>query len=127
MFNMGASRSPYVITTGPDGNLWFADYAGNKIGRVSGISIITVRLMHEGVLVNPYSVFHDAYTAAADGDDILAQVVDLTEILTLSRNIDVSFKGGYDSAFVLNTLMTTVKGGITVSGGKVPIDKIIIE
>jgi virginiamycin B lyase len=26
---------PYAITTGPDGNLWFTEYIGNKIGRLS--------------------------------------------------------------------------------------------
>ena len=28
-------NSPYGITTGPDGNIWFTDYSGNEIGRVN--------------------------------------------------------------------------------------------
>src|SRR5207245_413267 len=28
------SSSPLGITTGPDGNIWFAEYLGNKIGRL---------------------------------------------------------------------------------------------
>src|SRR5207248_5092855 len=30
-----ASSQPQEITTGPDGNMWFAEYGGNKIGQVA--------------------------------------------------------------------------------------------
>jgi eukaryotic-like serine/threonine-protein kinase len=30
-----ASSSPSGITAGPDGNLWFTEYDGNKIGRIT--------------------------------------------------------------------------------------------
>jgi len=32
---------PYVIAAGPDGNLWFTEYAGNKLGRISTAGVIT--------------------------------------------------------------------------------------
>ncbi len=29
------AAAPHGITAGPDGNLWFAEYTGNKIGQVT--------------------------------------------------------------------------------------------
>jgi PKD repeat protein len=36
-----ADGRPYGITTGPDGNLWFAEANGNKIGRITTAGIVT--------------------------------------------------------------------------------------
>lgn len=36
-----ASSNPYFIVTGPDGNLWFAEAGGNKIGKITTAGIIT--------------------------------------------------------------------------------------
>jgi len=30
-----ADSGPWAITAGPDGNLWFTEYDGNKIGRIT--------------------------------------------------------------------------------------------
>jgi virginiamycin B lyase len=32
-----ASSSPEGIVSGPDGNLWYTEHGGNKIGRISNI------------------------------------------------------------------------------------------
>ena len=42
-FSDGISPSAglYEITAGPDGNLWFTEYAGNRIGRITPDGIIT--------------------------------------------------------------------------------------
>jgi streptogramin lyase len=113
---------PHGITAGPDGNLWFTEYYGNNIGKVSGIDgpSLTIRLMRGTTIVNTYTTFSDAYNAAADGDIIKAQAVDIPVPLTLAADVDITLKGGYDSAFVLNPLMTAVKGSVTIKGpGKV--------
>jgi RHS repeat-associated protein len=36
-----AGSNPFGITTGPDGNLWFAETAGNQIGRVTPSGVVT--------------------------------------------------------------------------------------
>jgi streptogramin lyase len=36
-----AASSPQSITAGPDGNLWFTERAGNKIGRITPAGVIT--------------------------------------------------------------------------------------
>src|SRR5258707_13210346 len=33
--------APVGITRGPDGNLWFTEYLGNKIGRITTAGVIT--------------------------------------------------------------------------------------
>src|SRR6202050_4740096 len=40
-----ANSEPRGITTGPDGALWFAEFAGNKIGRITTAGAITEYLM----------------------------------------------------------------------------------
>jgi virginiamycin B lyase len=36
-----ASGNPYGLVTGPDDNLWFTEYTGNKIGRITTLGTIT--------------------------------------------------------------------------------------
>jgi hypothetical protein len=124
-----ASSSPWGITAGADANIWFTEEGGNKIGKIGGnSSLLTLRLMRGTTIVNTYSAFTDAYNAAADGDIIKAHAVDITGPLTLAADVDISLKGGYNSAFVLNPLMTVVTGGITIGGaGKVIVERVVIK
>jgi hypothetical protein len=36
-----AASQPWIITAGPDGNLWFTEFGGNKIGKISTVGVIT--------------------------------------------------------------------------------------
>ena len=36
-----AGSVPDVIVAGPDGNLWFTEYAGNRIGKITPAGVIT--------------------------------------------------------------------------------------
>src|SRR5579862_8306665 len=38
---ISAHASLYRITLGPDGNLWFTEYAGNRIGRITPSGVVT--------------------------------------------------------------------------------------
>jgi virginiamycin B lyase len=40
-FPIPTKGTPFDITAGPDGNLWFADPGGNKIGRITTGGAIT--------------------------------------------------------------------------------------
>ena len=40
-FPVPSGGYPRQITTGPDGNLWFTEYVGNKIGRITPAGVIT--------------------------------------------------------------------------------------
>ena len=57
-----ATSQPYDITAGPDGNLWFTEYAGNKIGRITPAGVIT-EINVPAVDSAPYGI-----TAGPDGN-----------------------------------------------------------
>ena len=57
-----ANSNPAEITLGPDGNLWFTEYDGSKIGRVTPAGNIT-----EFPLPTPYAEPH-GITAGPDGN-----------------------------------------------------------
>jgi uncharacterized protein (TIGR03437 family) len=38
---LSANSEPFGIVAGPDGNLWFAEYEGNRIGRITTAGVIT--------------------------------------------------------------------------------------
>jgi streptogramin lyase len=40
-YSLPAASGPEGITAGPDGNLWFADYYSNKIGRITATGAVT--------------------------------------------------------------------------------------
>jgi hypothetical protein len=96
---------------------------------VSGIGgLLTIKLMRGGNPVNTYLTFYNAYAAAANGDIIQLQAVEITGYLRFTDTINVSLKGGYDSAFVLNPRMTTIKGSMTILGeGAVTVENVIIK
>ena len=35
------NSGPYGIVTGPDGALWFTEYFGNTIGRITTVGVVT--------------------------------------------------------------------------------------
>jgi hypothetical protein len=77
-----------------------------------------------------FSTFQAAYNAAVSGDIIQSQALHFTENLTINRNINVTFDGGYDTSFVSNSgNKTYLKGMITttVGGGTVTIKNFVIE
>lgn len=70
----------------------------------------------------------DAYTAAASGAVIRAQNYLFQESLLFNRAIPVSLIGGYNSTYTANTGgYATVSGSVTVAGGSVIVDKLIIK
>jgi streptogramin lyase len=120
-------NQPPGITVGPDGNIWVvnADYGIDQVTGIGSASLL--RLIHPGNPSNTYATFQEAYTAANTGDIIQAQAVALTGPLAFSKAINVTFKGGYDPAFVLNVRKTFVNGSITISSGKVTVENLIIR
>ena len=58
---------------------------------------------------------------------IQTQASEFVEDLTFSLPVTVILKGGYDCAYTENSWYTTVKGSITVSGGPLVMENIMIE
>jgi len=40
-FSLRITNGPYGIAAGPDGNLWFTEQSGNRIGRITPGGVIT--------------------------------------------------------------------------------------
>ncbi len=38
---ISAGANPHGITAGPDGNLWFTEETGNRIGRITPLGVVT--------------------------------------------------------------------------------------
>jgi streptogramin lyase len=55
--------TPYGITRGPDGNLWFAELNGNQIGRITPAGVVTEFSTGITPFSNPYGI-----TAGPDGN-----------------------------------------------------------
>ena len=88
-----------------------------------------VRLVREGIPVDSYAKVQDAYNDASSGDiiEMRGMTMIYIEQLSFAANIAVSLKGGYNYDFVLNPLVTTVNGALTVSGGSVTVDSLNIQ
>jgi hypothetical protein len=115
-----------VVSSGdkdPLGNLNVRCVRGGQNGPPNYL----VRLMDPGNPVNTYSTLHDAYAAAYEGYMIQAQATDLTETLTLADNKAVTLRGGYDSDFLLHLSMTTLNGSLTITGGTLTVENLMIE
>ncbi len=58
---------------------------------------------------------------------IQAQATDLTETLTLADNKAVTLRGGYDSDFSLDLGMTALNGSLTITGGTLTVENLVID
>lgn len=66
-----------------------------------------------------YNSLQSAYKAAADGDTIQCQAVELTENLNFCVNKTVTLIGGYNPEFTATSGVTTVHGAMNTTAGAV--------
>lgn len=76
---------------------------------------------------NFYPSIQAAYSATATDKSILLQAMDFIENLILANDINVALRGGYYCDFSSNKGMTVINGSLTVKGGTVTIEDIIIK
>lgn len=83
-------------------------------------------------LVSTHTSISSAYTAASSGDKIKAAVDVLTEILNFNSGVSITLSGGWDcNAWSMgmpggNPSYTTINGSLTISGGTVIVDRIVL-
>jgi len=58
-----AGATPFGITAGPDGNLWFTEANGNRIGRITPAGVVTEFSAGITAGATPYGI-----TAGPDGN-----------------------------------------------------------
>jgi hypothetical protein len=80
-----------------------------------------------GGTTHSYSAIQDAYNAMADGDTLQIPANDFTGGLQLYLNKTVKLQGGYNCDFTSNNGFSTISDKMTVKGGKVTIEKLIIK
>lgn len=121
----GISWQPATTTPGTGGPLWLRDKAGN----ISYFSVGTDGNLTGGPIqvsrATPvyYSFIQNAYNAAQSGE-LIKLAASSTENLTLSRNVNLTIRGGFTSSFSTVSGTTSVTGSLTVQAGSNLIENI---
>jgi hypothetical protein len=74
-----------------------------------------------------YPSIGEAYGAMNTGQSILLQAMAYSENPILARNIAIMLQGGYECDFISHPAFSTLNGSLTISGGAVTIENIIIQ
>jgi hypothetical protein len=105
------------------------DNAGNlSLGvPVSATPHADVILIVSGMTSGDYPSIQAAYNAAHEqGDVIKARAVELSGNIVFDQPYVIELSGGYDPAYASNPFFTAVNGSLTISAGKVTIEKVVI-
>lgn len=78
-----------------------------------------------GATPSYYATLADACGHATSGDIIQAWAQPFTEQLSVSKSI--TFKGGFDEAYLLNDGYSLLNGSLTITGGCLTVDKLLIK
>lgn len=120
----GSNWQTATTTPGTSGPLWLRDRAGNTT-YISGGSVANNNggpLRIDGG--NYYSFLQHALNAAGSGNTIKLASTALSENLTLSNNVALTIKGGYDSNIGSVTGTTPLNGSLSVQAGSLIIENI---
>jgi PKD repeat protein len=74
-----------------------------------------------------YGTLQAAYAAAQNNDTILMRDEAYTENLVLNEDKSVTLKGGYGCDYATKTGMSILNGNITIDGGTITIEDIVIQ
>ena len=74
-----------------------------------------------------YMSLQSAYEAASEGNVIEMQALDYVEGLILGRDISVTLDGGHDCAYSADAGQTMISGRLTVSGGTVSVENLVLK
>ena len=73
-----------------------------------------------------FSLIGDSYNVVSADATIQVQAGYFPENLTFSKDVSVTVRGGYDGGFGSQLGFTTVSGALTISGGTVAVEKLIL-
>lgn len=76
---------------------------------------------------NYYDTVGTGYNSAASGNALQIRSTELTEQVTLNRNIIVTLQGGYDCGYTTNPGYSIINGSVTITNGTVTVEKLIIK
>ncbi|MDD5760258.1 MAG: prenyltransferase/squalene oxidase repeat-containing protein [Desulfobulbaceae bacterium] len=106
-----------------------SDNSGLSATTPSQISVEPLPVMVRLPAISYFDTLQSAYAAQPDGGSVTIQTKDVTlnEDLSFDREIAVLLSGGYDDIFTSRTGVTALTGTLTIIGGSVTVDGIIIE
>jgi hypothetical protein len=90
---------------------------------IDGLSLIRV----PGTMVRYYNLLQSAYDALSDGETIEMTGVDFIENLNFNRGVTFVLKGGYANDYSRIDSVTTIRGSMTISQGKVVVDGLVLR
>ena len=129
-----AVTSAFKSFTSEDGYYWYALQAfvpdppqENICLKAFTVNATAVRQVWSPTTSAYYSVVQNAYNAAVTGESLLMQAVEFDENLNLSGNLNVHMSGGYNNSFSSVSGQTTIRGSMTISGGTVTIQNIVVK
>jgi ELWxxDGT repeat protein len=121
----GFTWQPATTQPGTGGPLWLRDKAGN-VSQIAGGSYTNSNggpIQMSSATGVYFSWVQHAYNAALSGD-LIKLSNGLAENLTLSRNINLTLRGGYGSGFATVTGTTPVTGDLKLQAGSASIENI---
>jgi hypothetical protein len=74
-----------------------------------------------------YSTIQNAYNVTPDGDAVQMMALEFPESLNLQSPNTVTLQGGYGCDFSSNPWYSTINGALTINGGPVIIENVIIK
>jgi hypothetical protein len=81
------------------------------------------------IMDTPYDSLGEAYADAGEGERsvIKARAITFSEDLYLGRNIPITLEGGYDPDFGIIRDFTTLDGELTIVGGALTADRLVVQ
>jgi spore coat protein A, manganese oxidase len=124
----GTNLYPFDPTTGP-GYVWHCHIIDHEDNEMMRPYLVLADCPNGPINVGAsyYSVFQNAYNALGDGQTAFMQAVSFAGNMLLQNNVSVRLEGGYSCDYSTNPGYTTINGSITISGGSVVMDRVIIQ
>jgi len=74
-----------------------------------------------------FSDLQIAYASASEGDTLQSQALHFNGNPSFGSNVSVKLQGGYDGLYVNSPSSTTINGTLTIYGGTVIMENIVIR
>jgi PKD repeat protein len=106
-----------------------ATEAGNPVTMTKSNYIVITDCGNQPVRLNGayYATIQNAYSVAADNDRIQIMALEFSANLALQNETAITLEGGYGCNYASNPGLTIINGSLTVIGGTVIIENVIIK
>lgn len=74
-----------------------------------------------------YPTIQTAYNVTTNKESVQMQALPFSENLNLQHNTNIKLQGGFGCDYLLNPGWTTINGSLTISGGTVTIENVVIK